>query len=429
MYKFRYVDDMDQKRRTRRRVLQTGGILTVFGLAGCNALEQGDGNEEDDEEDDGADDEEATDDGEPAEVAEDPMGVSDADIAYGETLAASITEDSGSGPEEGDLAEPLTFVGSSGDSVLVEMDSDPLDPYLIIEGPDGDIVGTDDDGGDGYDSQLYATLASDGEYTVWASTYEGDETGPFTLSLERTDSIDTTDSIAYGETVEGFIPEDGGPAPNGDTARPITFRGAAGQSVVVEMESDPLDPYLLLEGPGGDVVETDDDGGEGYDSRMQVTLGRTGQYTIWASTYEGDETGPFTLSLAEGDLISGSDSIVYGETLEGSITEDGGTDPDGDIARPVAFEGADGDTVTISMTSDPLDPYIVLEGPDGEVVDEDDDGGEGYDSELTVTLDDTGEYIIWATTWGGFDTGPFTLSLERGDGSGGDGLASRPRPR
>ncbi|MFC7176698.1 hypothetical protein [Halosegnis marinus] len=62
------------------------------------------------------------------------------------------------------------------------MSSEEVDTYLVLVDPDSNVVATDDDGGEGFNSELSYTLESDGEFTIWATTFGG-ELGPYTLSL------------------------------------------------------------------------------------------------------------------------------------------------------------------------------------------------------------------------------------------------------
>jgi hypothetical protein len=61
-----------------------------------------------------------------------------------------------------------------------------------------------------------------------------------------------------------------------------------------------LDTYMILNGPSGAEEAFNDDGGTGYNSRIQRTLGSTGTYTILARGYNGrpgSSTGAYELSL------------------------------------------------------------------------------------------------------------------------------------
>lgn len=77
-----------------------------------------------------------------------------------------------------------------------------------------------------------------------------------------------------------------------------TFTGAAGQQVSIQCapagESD-TDPRINLLDPGGSIIASDDDGGEGKTASLtSVSLPATGTYTIRVDVWM---TGPYTLTL------------------------------------------------------------------------------------------------------------------------------------
>jgi hypothetical protein len=106
-------------------------------------------------------------------------------------------------------------------------------------------------------------------------------------------------------------------------------------------------------------------------------------------------------------------SIAYGETKDGAIDGNDGVDPEyGDMAEPVSFEGRAGDDVAITMTSTSIDSYLMLVGPEGTVLAENDDDGDSFDSRIETRLTSTGTHTIWAGSWDGNETGAYTLTLD-----------------
>ena len=85
----------------------------------------------------------------------------------------------------------------------------------------------------------------------------------------------------------------------GRYARYYTFTLAAQSQVTTDLASG-IDTWLNLwpgSEPTGTPLASDDDSGEGYDSRLVRTL-EPGTYTIEATTYGRGETGGFTLSFS-----------------------------------------------------------------------------------------------------------------------------------
>jgi hypothetical protein len=340
-------------------------------------------------------------------------------ISFGETREGFIDTGDGSDPADGDLAEGVRLDAESGTTAVITMESSEIDTYLILEAPDGSVVAEDDDGADGFNSRIRTRLPQTGSYTIWAGSFGGDETGSYTLTVEESDPSDRPDleSISFGETREGFIDEGDSSDPvDGDLAEPVALEAESGMQAEISMESSELDTYLILEAPDGTIAAENDDGGSGLNSRILTELSQTGTYTIWAGSYGGSEVGRYTLSVTESDIPEGQDleSISFGETREGFIDEGDGSDPvDGDLAEPVSLEAESGTTAVISMESDNIDTYLILEAPDGSVIAEDDDGGGGLNSRIRTQLPQTGTYTIWAGSFSGIDTGLYTLSVEQ----------------
>ena len=78
-------------------------------------------------------------------------------------------------------------------------------------------------------------------------------------------------------------------------AQAFTFEGEEGHQMVFELMSEDFDCYLYVTGPGLAGLLFDDDGGEGLDSRIEVTLPATGTYTVVASALNEDLSGAFVL--------------------------------------------------------------------------------------------------------------------------------------
>lgn len=85
---------------------------------------------------------------------------------------------------------------------------------------------------------------------------------------------------------------------DGSYARYYTFTLTTATTVRIDLVSG-IDPYLFLlsgNGTGGSVIASDNDGGIGWQSRIERLL-QPGTYTIEATTRLSAKPGPFTLSL------------------------------------------------------------------------------------------------------------------------------------
>ncbi|MGB7058440.1 MAG: pre-peptidase C-terminal domain-containing protein [Geitlerinemataceae cyanobacterium] len=77
-----------------------------------------------------------------------------------------------------------------------------------------------------------------------------------------------------------------------------TFEGKAGEQITIDLTSSEFDSYLILLDHENNKIAEDDDGGEGKNARIIVTLPTTGTYTILANAY-AEQSGNYTLSWRE----------------------------------------------------------------------------------------------------------------------------------
>ena len=71
-----------------------------------------------------------------------------------------------------------------------------------------------------------------------------------------------------------------------------------------------------------------------------------------------------------------------------------------------------GQRLAIVMESDELDAYLLLEGQDGAVVAQDDDGGSGSNARIDFRVPEAGQYRVIASSYGSSETGPYRIRVE-----------------
>ncbi|HVF44141.1 MAG TPA: zinc-dependent metalloprotease family protein [Pyrinomonadaceae bacterium] len=125
----------------------------------------------------------------------------------------------------------------------------------------------------------------------------------------------TFGGITIGQTAVGSL--DTTDCRSGQPERPnafidlYTFAGRAGQQVRIEMNAEgALDTFLYLFGPDGSILTFNDDivSGTQTNSRIPLegffTLPSTGVYTVEATSFSGNVTGRFTLSVNDNSPAS-----------------------------------------------------------------------------------------------------------------------------
>jgi hypothetical protein len=193
------------------------------------------------------------------------------------------------------------------------------------------------------------------------------------------------------------------------------------QDVLIEMSSESFDAYLGLaaRGPGGRVMmlASADDSGDNPNPSLRYRL-VPGVYIIFANSSHPGETGEYRLSVRSmtSSPPSGPDRVLEsGVETAGSLDSGDTSFPDGSYFENWTYFGRAGDRLTVTMSSDDFDAYLVVGiGAPGtfELLDEDDDGAGGLNSNITVFLPETGPYTILANSVSAGATGSYSILAE-----------------
>lgn len=192
----------------------------------------------------------------------------------------------------------------SGGRYMIAAVSEEFDAVLDV-GALGDedlaeVTWTDDDGGYGTNPTLTFTAPATGRYGVRVRSF-GAGLGAYTLRVARLDTREAPEpvALALGEAVAGELGFTDGILENGGFFDLYTIEGREGELVRVSLDSEAFDPFLSIGTPGGEAgfetITTDDDGGEGTNSMIELVLPRDGEYLIRVESLTGGQTGPYRL--------------------------------------------------------------------------------------------------------------------------------------
>jgi len=375
-------------------------------------------------------------------------------VTLGQTVRGRL-EASDPKLDDGSHYDIWNYRGRAGERIVVTLRSSDFDAYLafgkISGGECSDNCQTDDDGAGGTDSRVTATIGAAGTYQIRANTLQGGETGAYTLEVQAAapaPPVRTSGTIAVGQTVRGTL-DASDPKADDDSHYDLwNFRGTAGQKITITLRSSDFDAYLgwgRMNGSEWTHMESDDDGAGGTDARLEVTVGQAGVYTIRANTLSGGETGAYTLEVQAGgsggggggasddgkipadddeeDGVAEADAVVdmaraqpirAGQTVNGSLAAGDLRLSDESYYDAYVYEGRAGERLTITLASDAFDTFLGIGRANGnryEPVEINDDGDDGTNSELVVTLPAAGRYLIRANSLGGNATGAYTLAV------------------
>ncbi len=394
-------------------------------------------------------------------------------LRAGESGTAVLTEDVTFLEEP---AQTWILQGSAGERLRIDVRSDDFDTYLYVDGPGLEIgENNDDDNGCGLGSLVEVTLPETGSYLITATSFFG-TVGEYTVTVAGADDgelgcddgsddfggddmftadrIDLSGTVAVGSIRVGGSQlgslDAGSDRVGGANADVWTFEAAAGQSVAITLAAD-FDPKVFLVSGLLDEDYSDDDGGDGLDSRLCTVTPASGQYEVVVRGYSTDSRGSYTLAIQADPPVASCNSfwrtsaqqseasadfsasvrddlqgvLSVGETVRGTLGPLHPADPV--TGRPIeawSLPLAAGQDVTLDERAG-FDTWLSVLGPDGEEW-FNDDGPCGLNSSLTFTATAAGDYLVLASSLGTRDRDQnYQLSVSAEPTSCTDGLTSQ----
>ncbi|HEX8360607.1 MAG TPA: hypothetical protein VF613_10880, partial [Longimicrobium sp.] len=339
-------------------------------------------------------------------------------------------------------ADEYRYEGRAGEQLVITLRSSAFDTYLVWGTGQGTAfrsAQTDDDGAGGTDSRLNVTVGSNGTYTIRANSLAASSTGAYTLTVERAGQGATPvatrpqpsagggeGTIAAGQTVSGQLQASDMKLADNSYADEYRYEGRPGEEIVITLRSPTFDTYLVWGAGQGSTFrseKTDDDGAGGTDSRLTVTVGSSGTYTIRANSLAANTTGAYTLSVEStgtGQAVAAGGVIRAGQNVSGRLERSDPRLPDNSHYDSYVYQGTPGEQILITLTSPEFDTYLRWgrgQGAQFQLLGTDDDAGGGTNSRMQVTVDASGTYTIQANSLAANTTGAYTLAVERASGA------------
>ncbi|MGB3493393.1 MAG: PPC domain-containing protein, partial [Elainellaceae cyanobacterium] len=92
--------------------------------------------------------------------------------------------------QDGSLYDEYPIEGTSGQHLKISLESSEFDPYLILIGPNGDILARHDDiSRDNFNATIDIVLPDNGSYRIIANGYSHYSQGRYTLSIHMTEPL------------------------------------------------------------------------------------------------------------------------------------------------------------------------------------------------------------------------------------------------
>ncbi|HSM59250.1 MAG TPA: Ig-like domain-containing protein [Longimicrobiales bacterium] len=182
-------------------------------------------------------------------------------------------------------------------------------------------------------------------------------------------------------------------------------------TLMISMRSEAFEPVLLVTTPDMDFLALAFDGSGGGAADLAYGF-EPGEYVVWATSYGVGDTGAYRLGSSVVEVASCEDpqgAITFGGAVTGSL------DPtdcrrSGGLSDAWSFHVGSAARMQVDLTSDAFDTILEIVDATGRTVAWDDDGGEGFNSRFVGDFA-AGSYTIWVSSFGGFGSGPYRLSV------------------
>lgn len=192
---------------------------------------------------------------------------------------------------------------------------------------------------------------------------------------------DLPDGMPIEASVESF-----------DEQQQFRFEATAGEWIRIRVDGkDGMDPILTLLQPDRvEIAVNDDISSANRDSLLVVQIPTDGRQVIRVGSFDANSTGNFIIRLDR--LVVGADDdnavMSVGTHVDGVLNTPGDVDV-------FEFDANAGEQIFVSVDGDTgVDIYAQIFNPNGELIQTDDDGGHGLDSEIIFQADQSGTWRV-----------------------------------
>jgi hypothetical protein len=183
--------------------------------------------------------------------------------------------------------------------VQIDLTSEDFDPRLILTNRDLDILGFDEDSGEGTNSRMWRNLPA-GQYVLWVTPVTAGQLGDFELSVQEQEGAscaDTVGELSVPDAVAGELTSTSCLIVAGGTfADPWLLELSEARMIQVDLLSSDFDAFLVVTDMEDEWIVWDDDSGEGSNARLTTEL-EAGSYKVWADTRFAGEMGAYELTI------------------------------------------------------------------------------------------------------------------------------------
>ncbi len=334
------------------------------------------------------------------------------------------------------LADRFDVPVQVGDRLSIEVTSAAFDPTLEVTPPGGGSLVNDDWNGDRQRSRLELVVATAGSLKVQVSSFSPTATGAYRVVVLRAGPGGAVPSgqpnvavaptqgafLGPGQSTEGALAPGDGTASDGAFYDTVVVNAVRDEPITVRVSSPSNDPLrVLVTNARGQSVAQQSNGvfvlPGAQMHRVQVIAPAPGRSARWAVAVaeatqgaEADSVSAPTATSHGTPATATSVPVVLGQRLTGALAPGDQTLLTGELSDVYAFDAVAGAGVSIDLSSDAIDSYLVVIGPRGHRFENDDSGGT-RNASLELEAPDAGRYLIFASSYRQGETGAYELKI------------------
>jgi len=267
--------------------------------------------------------------------------------------------------------------------------SGSLDTFLEAYDDQQRIIAKNDDGGEGYNAKVDIVVAAGRVYYFVLSGYDEDTSGPFRI-IASIRPMPSPTPIRANVQQSGTI--------NRGEDQWFSFRAEQNGYLVVETTGG-TDTYLEAFDQSWILLAEDDDGGSDNNARIELIAGRGKTFNFRLRGYDNATSGPFNITASIRNLPAPT-TLTTGTFHSGNIAS-------GEDYWFRVQTGSRGRLIV--ETSGSTDTYLEVYNDSYELLDSDDDGGEGGNARIEVSAERNRVFIFRLRGFSSTTSGPYRL--------------------
>ena len=321
---------------------------------------------------------------------------------------------------DGSFIDLYTFELEEPGPVIIDLSSLEFDTFLRLYNQDCEEVAVDDDGGEELNSRMTIDLEAC-TYVLGINSYANGESGTYDISIRCPDVRLCRDceagSISCGDTVSGVLAAGDCALADGTLVDSYTFTVDQTSQVTITLRSNEFDTFVNISDNFCEAFLSNEDcspGNFGVSCIEGVTL-NAGTYTIGVSAAGAGELGVYALEVscerADSCADCGDGVTECPAVLDGLLEASDCSLDNGRLFDSYELEVQETQEYIISLTSGNLDTFLyIYNGESCEEIAFDDDGGDGLNSQLALTLA-PGTYWILPSSYAAGANGSYTMDI------------------